>query len=279
VAAAPAWADGPYVENRTAWTLYVQHGEGTYRQVPAGGILPAPEGGEVRGFAYERGALSFPAFSVRAGSQDEFIEVDQSDFRGAEQVEASAVQAIISGPRIDNQFLDWIAVPPLVARGRGRAPLGSFIDEGGSRSVLALPESLLWERAGTDLEWIKTRVIGQDALLATSSYSARARSSTLFLYLYENTDTFPRATLEINVGTRESLVLMWVPVLPEPIVVGNSAATEYFTEAQLWLDVIGNSLGALPADGYLEISTASSAAGVWEEFVLARVPIESIAGP
>jgi hypothetical protein len=63
---------------------------------------------------------------------------------------------------------------------------------------------------------------------------------------------------------------MWLPGRPEPTVVGNLVANEFLFEAQIWRDALAAAVGEEASDLEVEIATASSAAGIWEEFVLAR---------
>ena len=276
VLAVPASATGQatYVANRTNHTLYATSSAYENRQVPPGGLLPAGTGERVVGFAYVLGSFQLPTFELtveQEQSAGEFVSVRASDLLAEKTVELSSVGDEVSGPRIDNRYLDWVSVAPVIARARGRRPLASFSDDGGGRQELPVAESLLWERAGTDLEWLKSAPGGSDLFLAASAYSAFSRSSRVLLFIYENSDSYPRATLEIETGTAQSLALLWAPVFPEPAVVGNVVASEFFVEAQLWLDVIELHIGPIGADAVVEIAAASSAAGVWEEFVLARV--------
>lgn len=294
-----------YLQNGTDFTLYLKSGSAaTYRQVPPGGLLPLVPGRDLDGFAYDRSSFQFPVIHLSAV---EFAGVPVFEFgddalRQAEFLDASDVSEIISGPRIDNQYLDWLSLPPLFARGRGRQPLGSFVATSGTRQPIPSGASLLWQRAGTDLQWMKTARIRDDLYLAASAYSVFAPTTTVNLYIY-GLSPVPLASIELSTGSDSGLALMWLPVEPEPVVVGNTVAGDYFLEAQVWLDVVAATLsgvdtgGDLVWEGFLrsaselqqapsadggdssltvEIATGGSAAGVWEEFVLARVSLAEL---
>ena len=150
---------------------------------------------------------------------------------------------------------------------------------------------------------MKTARVGDDLYLAASTYSAFARSSSLNLFVYGSSD-LPVASIDVDAASDSGLILLWMPLVPEPVVVGNSVAGDFFVEGQIWLDVVsaelsrdatvgdilgGNLLtrGTLSAEESdaagavgvtIEIATASSAAGIWEEFVLARVPLAALLG-
>ena len=305
IAVTLAAVSGPlYVQNNTRYILYLSPGpESSYRQVPPGGLLPAGEAASLDGFAYDRGSFQLATVEIELEvvSDEGFVGIEESDLSSIRTVSAADVAETLSAPRLDNRYLDWLPVSPLFARGRGRLPLGSFVDKGMGREPVSPDDALLWERSGTDLEWMKTARTGDDLFFAASAYSAFTRSSSLSLFVYGSSDV-PVATIDVDASAESGLILMWMPRLPEPLVVGNSVAGDFFIEAQIWLDVIvkelskESSLGPVllemmdsglvaeaapasspgPAPVMLEIATASSAAGVWEEFVLARVPFVQI---
>ena len=273
-----AWGEVSYVTNDTGYTIYVRSDGATYRQSPAGGLLPVHGVDILEGFAYVRGSFQVPTFRLSLGDagEGEIASLTEDDLTSGESADPTVIADIIAGPRLDNQYLEWIGLEPVVARARGRMPLGSYTDSGSGRASLPLGESLLWERAGTDLEWLKTSPKGLDLFIAASAYSASARSTTIFLFVYEPGTRLPLASIEIPFGISPSLVLVWTPVLPEPIVAGNAVASEFFVEAQIWMDMVQNQLGKVPEDAVIEVATASSATGIWEEFVLARFPLSAV---
>lgn len=301
-----ALAQPSYVQNGTEFTLYLRTASGEeYRQAPPDGLLPVAMNEDLEGFAYDRGSFQLPTVQIGAElfADREFVRITGADLSDVRTLSPSDVAEAISHPRLDNRYLDWLSVAPLFARGRGREPLGSFLDTGVGRQSISASDSLLWERAGTDIEWMKTARVGDDLFFAVSTYSAFARSSSLNLFVYGSAE-FPVATIDVDAAADTGLILMWTPLVPEPVVVGNSVAGDFYVEGQIWLDVLGGELsqdttigevlaGNLLARGILageepaeygpvavvvEIATASSAAGTWEEFVLARVPFSLLLG-
>lgn len=274
-------AQQAYLENSTDMTIYVRSGGvGGYRQVPAGGILPVPSDRYVEGFAYSSGSFSLPTLRLEATElrNDEFRVVSGEDLSEIVVRRADEVADSISGPRVDNQYLDWLGIDPVFARGRARAPLGSFVDSGSGRESVPLSDTLLWERAGTDVEWLKTLRVDSDLFFAASTYSQFARATSLSIYLYGDAD-FPEATIEVEAGSRNALILLWRPRVPEPVVVGNSVSSEFFVEGQIWLDAITRALAPeVTGNGSLttEIASGARTAGIWEEYVLARVPLADL---
>jgi hypothetical protein len=296
-----------YIQNDTGFTLYLKTVSASeYRQVPPGGLLPSGVDEDLEGFLYERSTFQMPTVEIPATVLTEggFLRVTRDYLSNARTVNPSDVAAIISGPTLDNRYLDWLSIPALFARGRGRQPLGSFLDVGSGRQSVPTGDSLLWERAGTDLEWMKTSRRGEDLYIAASTYSVFARTSSLNLYIYGSGD-LPIASIDIDAASDSALILMWMPLAPEPVVVGNSVASDFFVEAQIWLDVLasafpdGTDVGEVLAGNLLaqetlagetrtgsdplaglsvEIATATSAAGTWEEFVLARVALSEVLG-
>jgi hypothetical protein len=136
----------------------------------------------------------------------------------------------------------------------------------------------MWGRAGTDLEWVKTSLAENDLFLSATAYSRFSRTTVITMFVY-GADEFPVATVDIGAGRGSGLALLWMPTNPDPVVVGNFVAGEYFAEVQIWLDVL---LEAVPeitgVEGTVEIATAASRPGLWEEFVLARVPLSTVFG-
>lgn len=294
-----ALAQDAYILNETGATLYLlsNPGEGgpatlspetAYLQVPANGILPLPQDQDLVGFAFTRGSFQLPTLRVSAmetaarlvpgADGRRYLPLDVTDLDTDRIVSPSAFSELLSLPRVDNQYFEWVAREPRVARGRRRAPLGVYADFGDGREQIALGDSLLWERGGTDIEWIKGDTIAGALYIAASAYTPIARGTAFFLYLYPESATRPSGTLELPVGADANFVLLWLPGRPEPAVVGNLTSTEFFFEAQIWLDRLESRMGEATSDLTVEISSASSAAGIWEEFVLARDPFSVLFG-
>lgn len=280
-----------YLVNETQVTLYVAVGaarlaeasldpRGEYRQLPAGGVLAYAAGEPVIGFAYSRGTFQLPTFEISgeaaqrrvsvASSGRRYVPVGEDDLSAERIVSPSAFAELLGRPRIDDQYLDWVGREARIARGRGRAPLGVYADFGDGRETIGLDDSLLWQRGGTDLEWIKTHATRWSYYLGASVYTEFARGTTIFLYLYRDGEDVPAATLELSGGEPRGFVLLWTPTQPEPVVAGNMVASEFFLEAQIWRDALEDAVGSELEGLAVETSTASSAAGIWEEFVLAR---------
>lgn len=285
-------AQNVYLVNETDSTLYLLQGaaplgiEGTrfdpqarYRQVPAGGVLPVDPAAELAGFAYSRGLFQLPTFGISAaelveisyesGSGRRYVVLSDERLTTDHIVSPSTFASLLSRPRVDNQYLEWVGREARVARGANRAPLGVYADFGEGREPTGVNDSLLWGRGGTDLQWVKTDRSEDDFFLAATVYSQFARSTSIFLYLYGPHSDIPVATLEFPAGRGPGFVLLYVPAHPQPIVAGNLVSNELFMEAQIWRETV-QSVVALRGEMTVEISTASSAAGIWEEFVLAR---------
>ncbi len=297
--AAGAFGADWYLVNETDAVLYVlADGEplgdtgdldpdATYRHIPAGGVLPVRPGHDQRGFAFTRDGFSFATFVVEASDLERapvsesgrrYVAVTPGDLRRDRVVTAAGFADVLGRPRIDNEYLEWVRREPRIARARGRSPLGIFADFGEGREAISRDDSLLWTRGGTDLQWVKTWTDRQDLYLALAAYSEFARGTSVFFYFYDGTASVPVATIEIPAGLRTGLVLLWHPVKPQPVVAGNFVSSGLLLEAQIWLEVFTDAVDAEPGGLAVEVSTASSAAGVWEEFVLARTGYEALFG-
>lgn len=291
VVAVAAGSQEIYLVNESGATIYLVDGDvdlaafdldptASYRQIPSGGVLPYEPGTSIAGFGYSRGSFQLPTLAVSeadlaararlAQSDRTYLPIEPADLTTERIVSPSAFADLLSMPRVDDQYLDWVGREAAVARGRSRAPLGVYADFGDGREPVELDDSLLWQRGGTDLQWLKTTVTRRDYYLGVSVYTAFARGTTVFLYIYDPDDDIPVATIELPAWQKQGFVLLWTPTQPQPRVVGNLVASEFFLEAQIWRGRIDEIVGTQTADLVVEISTASSAAGLWEEFVLAR---------
>jgi len=294
-----ASAQEAYLRNDTAATLYVLASPASddpsaarlapgaaYRQVPVGGVLPVRPTGAIAGFAFTRGEFQFPTFHVSraervsgaraSGSGRQYLTVSEESLTTERVVLSAEFTELLSGPRIDNQYLDWVARDARVARGPSRAPLGVYADFGDGREATGLDESLLWGRGGTDLQWIKTDAGPADLFFAATVYTEFASSTAIFVYVYARGETIPRATLEFAPDGPEGFVLLWTPGSREPAVAGNLVSNDFFLEAQIWRSALEEAVGSDYSSLVVEISTASSAAGIWEEFVLARDDFQAV---
>lgn len=276
-----------FVQNRTERTLFILvpsdqqlSADSTFRQVPAGGLLPLPAEGPVTGLAYERGTFELLSFEfsesrvadlTRRSPQRVYLPVENRHLSATENLSASEFEQILGVPQIDNRYLEWVSREPALARPRDRRPIATYVDLGDGRQQLALDQSLLWQRGGTDLEWIKGAGGHGDLYLAASSYSAFSGESSLFLYLLADGTEQPVGTLELSPGRGNGFVFLWTPTELQPAVVGNLVSSEFFMEAQLWRTNIEARLGASLLDFSADVATANSAAGPWEEFVLGRI--------
>ena len=286
------FATETYLVNRTTGTLYVLDpaaGEVTpdarYRQVPVDGLLPVTSLAALRGFAYERGSFSLATFHltadrVRALTRREagraYIPIESRHLSVDPTLLPSSFADVLALPRIDNQYLDWVARDAQIARGRNRPPIGTFADFGDGREPLPVDQTLLWGRGGTDLQWVKGVATDTDFYLGVSAYSSIGSRTSLFVYLYDPDGTVPIATIELPATHSPGFVFLWVPTLPDPIVAGNLTVGEFFLEAQIWRDVLDGATNGRLGSAVAEIATANSSAGVWEEFVLARIAMESL---
>ena len=291
IAAAGVVGQESYLVNDTGALLYLEFsddgaGGGNYRQVPIGGVLPYETATDINGFAYIRGSFQLPSLTLSAseiagmlvesdtGSRFATIENEMLDSEAT--ISPDSVAAAISGVRIDNHYLDWVGLDVRFARNRGAAPLGAYADFGSGREVISLSDALLWQRAGIDLEWIKADPADDDLYIAMSAYSAFGSDTSVFIYAYSANRAVPLATIELPAGATRGLVFMWIPGETAPIVAGNLTVSEYFLEAQLWRAPL-EAAGVTGGTGLsLEIATGSSAAGVWEEYVLARISYEEL---
>ena len=263
----------------------------SYRQIPIDGALPYEEGTDLVGFAYIRGSFQLPTLSLPGDQLASLasisergvatIRLENGILSAESSVSPDTVSDVISGVRIDNHYLDWVGLSPRFARARGAAPIGVYADFGSGRETIDLGDALLWQRAGTNIEWVKTSSQGEDLFLAISSYSSFGAATSVFLYLYAERASIPVATIELPAGARRGLVFLWIPGEIEPIVAGNLTVSEFFLEAQIWRSALDGVLGDFGEDSRIsvEISTGSSAAGVWEEYVLARDSFEELFGP
>ncbi len=278
LASVGAFAQEYYLVNETESTLYVTQGN-EYRQVPASGVLPIVADRVIDGFSFSRGIFALPTFSFqpieitgrsqRSKEDRRYLFVSDEQIPGDQTVNPADLSDVLGGARIDNQYLDWVALDPLIARGRTRAPLGVFADFGSGRESTTLEESLLWGRAGTDLQWIKSVGLASDVLFAGNVYTQIAPGTRIFVYVYEGEADFPAFTLEFPIGNSPSLVLLWIPGSADAIPAGNVVSSGFLFEAQVWREALGEVL-ADPASARVEIASAGTAGGVWEEFVLAE---------
>ncbi|MFW5849291.1 MAG: hypothetical protein ACOCXN_05915 [Spirochaetota bacterium] len=285
-----------YLFNETGATLYVTEDvepDRGYRQVPADGVLPISGAAALSGFSFRRGSFSLPTFELSAeevrgaAATDDggrtYVRIRTEALSSERVVAPSEFESVLAEPRVDDQYLDWVGREAALARGRSRAPLGVFTDLGGGREAIALEDSLLWGRGGTDLQWLKSYAAASDYFVAVSVYSELAPGTSFFVYIYEPGGTVPVGTIEFPTsgGDRRSdasLVLLWLPGQPRPFPVGNMVASGLFFEAQVWRARLEEYLGRAPADLQVEVATASSAAGAWEEFVLSRDRFSAVFG-
>lgn len=283
-----------FVQNRTERTLYVLvpadqelESSSTFRQIPSGGLLPLPGGTSVSGLAHERGSLGVATFAFSQArtadlegrsAQRVYLPVEERHLTVREDLESADFDEIVGRPQIDNVYLEWLPRTAALARARDRSPLATYVDLGEGRQSIPLADSLLWQRGGTDLEWIKGVAAERDLFIAMASYSPFSTESSVFLYLVDSEEAAPVGTLEFSPGRGNGFVFLWTPTELQPAVVGNLSASEFFLEAQLWRSEIGQRIGGdlLLLDA--EVATANSAAGPWEEFVLGRVELERLFG-
>jgi hypothetical protein len=291
IAAAGVVGQESYLVNNTGTLLYLDFDGGStdspnYRQVPIAGVLPYEASRDITGFAYIRGSFQLPSLTLSASeiagmmvesdTGSRFATIDNEMLDSETAVSPDSVAAAISGVRIDNHYLDWVGLGVRFARNRGAAPLGAYADFGSGREAIGRADALLWQRAGIDLEWIKAVPGSSDLYIAMSAYSAFGSDTSVFVYVYSPNRAVPLATIELPAGATRGLVFMWIPGEITPIVAGNLTVSEYFLEAQLWKEPL-EAAGVTGGTGLsLEIATGSSAAGVWEEYVLARVSYEEL---
>lgn len=282
-----------FLVNETESTLYVTQGNAStvreallsnesLRQVPSDGLLPIGTDARLVGFAFSRETFALPtvrlepieitARAERSESGRRYLTIRDDLLDRRDTINPAELAETLGGPRIDNQYLDWVTQEPRIARGRTRAPLGVFADLGGGRESTPLQNSLLWGRAGTDLQWIKSVTRNNEIFLAGSAYTQVARGTTLFLYFYEDGNDLPTGTLELPIGN-QGLALLWSPerAFAEPA--GNVLSDGFLFEAQIWPDSLADLIGD-GADVRVEVATAGQAGGVWEEFVLAQSDFE-----
>ena len=283
---------GLIVQNRTNHTLYVLVPGGQeilpqsrYRQIPPGGLLPVESGGALNGVAYQRGSFLLSTFSftdqeiaerTRRSATRVYLPVEERHLSEQEGLEASSFDSLLSEPQIDDVYLEWVGTVPGIARARERGPMAFYVDLGEGRQTLSVSESLLWQRGGTDLEWLKGTSGATDLYLAAASYSAFSEESSLFIYLFEEVGRRPLGTLELSPGRGNGFVFLWQPTELRPSVVGNLVSSDFFMEAQLWRSELESLIGADLLSLTAEVSTANSSAGVWEEFLVARVQLANL---
>jgi hypothetical protein len=280
-----------YLVNKTGALLYLAPaGDGdtplSYRQVPVDGVLPYEPGTDITGFAFIRGSFQLPTLNLAAATLRSLVQTSESgrSYINLENevldedrpLTPDSVAAAISGVRIDNQYLDWIAIDASIARNRDSAPLGVYADFGSGRESISISDALLWQRGGTDIEWVKSDTAEDDLFLAIGSYSTFASDTSVFLYLYQATRSVPSATLEFPAGARRGLVFLWIPGERSPVVAGNLTVSGFFMEVQLWRSALEEVGLTDTSTVTAEVATGSSAAGVWEEYVLARHSFEEL---
>jgi hypothetical protein len=284
-----------FLRNLTPRTLYVLDQarddsitpEAPYRQVPPRGLLPVDPGAAIRGFAFERGSFVLSTFEfspdrlaelTRTRASRTYVPVEDRHLVANDTLQASRFDQLLALPRIDNQYLDWVGREASIARAPDRQPVASFVDLGEGREELDLANSLVWQKGGTNIEWIKGFADESELFLAVSSYSVFSDQTSLFLYLYEDEATVPTATLEVPAGAENGFVYLWTPTRVDPLVVGNVVSSDFFLEAQVWSSLVATTLGEEFLSLTVNVSTGNASAGVWEEFLVARVPFASLFG-
>jgi hypothetical protein len=250
-------------------------------QVPPLGTMPIPGvSGTVVGFAFAREAAQYPAFVV---TSDSVLTDDRRSYmvvpaqlidRPATTVAAADVAGRIAGVRVDNSYVDWLQVEPIVSVPSQRAPLGVFRESGDGRYTATLSEATLWERGGTDLEAVKSATRGTQLFLYFAARSEVSQARSVFLYLREPDRSV--GTIEITGGSPAGLVLYWPVGSRRPEIVGSAVNARFFTEAALSLEALADLLGA--AEATVEIATGLRDGGMWEEFVISEVTVGQLLG-
>jgi len=284
-----------FLRNLTPQTLFVldeaSNGaiapEAQYRQVPPRGLLPVDPEGAVRGFAFERGSFVLSTFEfsperlselTRMRASRTYVSVEDRHLVANDSLQASTFDQLLALPRIDNQYLDWVGRDATIARAPDRQPVASFVDLGAGREELDMANSLVWQKGGTNIEWVKGFKNDSELFLAVSAYSAFSDQTSVFLYLYEEAATVPVATVELPAGAANGFVYLWTPSRVDPLVIGNVVSSEFFLEAQLWTSLIAEALGGGFLSLTANVSTGNASAGVWEEFMVARLTLAALFG-
>lgn len=181
---------------------------------------------------------------------------------------------------LDNRYLDWEPVLPLVRFARPRAPGQFILETSDGRESAHIQRALFWRRGGTALDTLKA-IAGEKALyLKMSTHNELSSGMSLLLFIYGGSgERRARYTIETPVTGRSGWVLLWTDGVAVPSVVGNYVADTFLLEAQLRYDLLPASVAGLPLQqSFVDVATMFSGAGRHEEFYHARVYLSSIPG-
>lgn len=256
-------------------------GDGSLLQLPPHGVIPIPEvSGTVAGFAFIRSASVYPGFVIGADSvirDDEraYMVVPAAIIESpAGTIAAGEVVERIAGVRVDNRYVDWLQVDPIISVPPDRAPLGVFREAGDGREEATLAGATLWERGGTDLETVKTLTRNRQVFLHFAARSSVSASRSIFLYVRDSDRSI--GTVEITGGSPAALVLYWPAGAREPLIIGSAVNAEFFTEALFDADLLTELLGVSEAS--VEVAVGLRDGGLWEEFVISETTLSALMG-
>jgi len=186
--------------------------------------------------------------------------------------------------RIDNQYDDWEAIPPLLAWPEGHRPDGFRREQlGAAAQRLPIADARHWDRGGSGLSELKIVADPQGIYLYAASRTAMGPNLSIFLYLHGGPPGGAepnRLTLELVPahGEQPGLVVLWV-LGAAPAVVGELASGSFFLEARADTRRLEPALrSAEPEIGCFDLTTAFFDRGqlAFEEFYYGTVGLEQI---
>ncbi|TVQ40234.1 MAG: hypothetical protein EA384_03705 [Spirochaetaceae bacterium] len=256
--------------------------------VPPRGVSPQRFSASDRylvGVFVEPGSTAYPAAAVALppGAGTVFISRDQimTDAAGRElRVRPWSVSLGDEPVLLDNRYVDWEPILPLVRFARPLSQPRFVLEEGAGRQPAVLSRSQFWGRGGTELDTLKAIAGDRAVYLMASTHSRIAPGMSLFLFGYRNRDDRQALyTVEVPVGEPSGPVLLWVAGSDQPKVVGRYVSDAFMFEADLRYDLLPSALFDVPVNSaFVEVATGYSGAGRHEEFYHARIYLSSIEG-
>ena len=124
---------------------------------------------------------------------------------------------------IDGDFRDWENIPSIASFSPTFSPEDFQREWDGKAGTVKIGEALYWNRAGTDLQEVKSYVSDAKIYLYLESFSSFTDELSIYYYLYTKRDAtiVNSYTIELipGMGSRPAMVLLWEKgrILPEKI--------------------------------------------------------------